>query len=543
MTHHHIIKLDHLIPGFRSLDETTQLSVIQELQEIPQLKAWFEETEPFYDSPTFALRQIQKKRRDETNQKIKEIIRQQAIYDTLKSKIYEVNLKSIGLNWETLIKPEQQTILQTTYSKLPIPQDWFKQFLSDNSKPISAIHKKIKKNYMKEFGFLFKTNDLRSLFKIQQQIHHLDLAEKNALIIELLNQDWGVSSYRIQDSISSVSSYVNDYFKPWFYPVKKYMDEMLSAHVFYRFFGISSDHMVLGNSLESPGLPFVNVFDYYNYHVNRKSIHAAMNVWQALFKPLRPFFHEYVELAQSEKNLIMICIRAFMPFFIMSMVLSLGYAAILPLAYHQLLEYIFFIPSFYFSIVIASQYIQIKNYLYLNFIQWYFGSVYATSTFEPSPNLIEGMKSRELAQEIARYYVSSLEQCDKIEKCYHQLSQTLNNKQIINRKQNSELKSTLLDEWNDFRTSAIDAEQVSRIVQKRLLMDKESTQKTITQLYSIYFNIPEDHKAAFRHEYIYLKNKLKQINVLESQLSNASEKQDSLEDQEERYFEKLSTMV
>jgi hypothetical protein len=76
---------------------------------------------------------------------------------------------------------------------------------------------------------------------------------------------------------------------------------MMSAHLFYRLFGISSDNIILGFSLET-GFPFINFFDYYLYHTNRKSIDSLMSVWQTLFKPLRPFFYEYVELAESEKN-------------------------------------------------------------------------------------------------------------------------------------------------------------------------------------------------------------------------------------------------
>jgi len=299
------------------------------------------------------------------------------------------------------------------------------------------------------------------------------------------------------------------------------MNEMLSAHVFYRLLGISSDNIILGSSFETPGLPIINVFDYYNYHINRKSIHSVMSVWQALFKPLRPFFYEYVELAQSEENIIMICIRAFMPFIIMSMVLALGYAAILPLAYHLLIEYIFFIPALYFSIVVASQYIQIKNYMYLNFIEWFYGSVYATSQYEPSQKLIHGMKSKDLAHDITDYYVLCLEQCDSIERSYQKSTNSLNNHQILNRKENLEFREQLLNEWQDLKFSGVEPEHMFQIVTSRLQDDKKETNTTIMQLYSIYCNLPENQKAPFKSAYLSLKEKLEIIENLEQQLKNS----------------------
>ena len=534
--------IENLIPGFNRLSVEKQNQFMADIQYIIKSFKTPMPTQSFFVNSTYASRTIGRQEAEEKTQRLRGLLHSHSAFAPLKKEILILNMQDIDIHWDIMSDTEKDWILNLSYTQLPLPRDWLQSFFNDHHPDTLAIHQKLIQHYQASFGFLFRTDSLKFLFDVEQQIKKLNAEETQAYLINLLNQDWGYSHFNIMDSIALVKNYLQDWFKLTLYPLKKYMDEMLSAHIFYRFFGISSDHVILGSSLENPGLPYVNVFDYYNYHINRKSIHAAMSVWQALFKPLRPFFHEYVELAQAEKNLIMICIRAFMPFFIMSMVLALGYAAILPLAYHQLIEYIFFIPAFYFSIVIASQYIQLKNYLFLNFVQWYFGSVYATSTFEPSQTLIEGMKSRELAQDIAKYYVSCLEQCDKVERCYQKSSQSLNNQQIINRKQNAQLKSILLDEWNDFRTSAIDPEQVSKIVQYRLLTDKENTQKTIIQLYKIYFNLPEDQKSSFKHKYTYLKIKLEHIHTLEIKLANIIDKQDCLGHEEQLYF-KLSQMI
>jgi hypothetical protein len=299
------------------------------------------------------------------------------------------------------------------------------------------------------------------------------------------------------------------------------MDEISQAHVFYRFFGISSDHVILGTSLETPTIPFINILDFYNYHTHRKSIHSAMNVWQALFKPLRPFFHEYVDLAQTEKNIIVICFRAFMPVLILSLVLALGYSAILPLAYHQLIEYVFFIPTLYFSFVIAGQYIQLKNYLYLNFIQWYFGSIYAAPAFKANSVLLEIFKSEELTQSIASLYVLMFEQCDRIENIFSSMNGALSSQQMSNRRQNLQLKSELMSEWQDIRLGYLGSEQIPKMIKARLQTDKASTLKSIKQFYEVYFNLNDTQKESFKLEYELLKARFETIISLEKKLESS----------------------
>jgi hypothetical protein len=529
MTRNITIKLQKLIPDFACLSKERQDAFVTKLENNPLLIQGLQRNASFYLDPTFnrAARCLNAY----SEKQLRDILYNHPSYQDLKDEIYTVHIQKLGIDLEMLNNAEITTILQAPYTQLPFPKNWLKSFLEDMRPEMQSIQTKLLEAYQQEFGFLFKTLSLKFHFDIKLHIENRQLStdEKNKYLLDMLHQDWEYNPFNLMNSIPPVAGYIQDWFKPWLYPLKKYMNEMLSAHVFYRLLGISSDHLILGSTFENPGLPVVNVFDYYNYHINRKSIHAAMSVWQALFKPLRPFFYEYVELAQSEENIIMICIRAFMPFIIMSMVLALGYAAILPLAYHLLIEYIFFIPALYFSIVVASQYIQLKNYLYLNIVEWFYGSVYATSNYEPSQNLIHGMRSLELAQEIADYYVLCLEQCDRVEQFYQQFPRPLNHHQSLNRKHNSELRTQLMDEWQDLKFSGIDPEHVYNIVESRLKDDKKNTKATIVQLYAVYFNLPEDQKPSFHTEYLSLKEKLETIDHLAQQLEYSSKYDEPLD--------------
>lgn len=510
-----------MIPDFACLSEERQAIFIDKLRDTPQLLKWLVGNDTFHLDPT--LNKVAIYQRITNEKTIKNILVSHPAFLELTTEIFITNINKIGINLEILSDAEINCILKAPYTRLPFPKDWLQSFVEDTSSEMQTIHAKLLADHQETFGFLFKTLSSKFHFDIHLHIknNQLNIEESNKYLLKMLNQDWGNNQFNIMEFIPPVTHYIQDWFKPLLFSLKKYMNEMLSAHVFYRLLGISSDNIILGSSFETPGLPIINVFDYYNYHINRKSIHSVMSVWQALFKPLRPFFYEYVELAQSEENIIMICIRAFMPFIIMSMVLALGYAAILPLAYHLLIEYIFFIPALYFSIVVASQYIQIKNYMYLNFIEWFYGSVYATSQYEPSQKLIHGMKSKDLAHDITDYYVLCLEQCDSIERSYQKSTNSLNNHQILNRKENLEFREQLLNEWQDLKFSGVEPEHMFQIVTSRLQDDKKETNTTIMQLYSIYCNLPENQKAPFKSAYLSLKEKLEIIENLEQQLKNS----------------------
>lgn len=512
-------KLALLIPHFEELSQSLQEEFIEQLKDNRNLIFWLDAQRPEhpFSTETFAIRRLYTANEARKQKDCQLILKVHPAYLQLEKTIYRQQFSKIALPLEILDDAELDYLMHRHYSKLPFPGDWLQNFLADAHPQSLAIQAKIQDFFENDFGFLFKTSDINFYFLVQKSLIHLSIQEKNQVLVQLLNQDWNNFSGFL-DNFKPLTTFAFSWLDPYLEKLKKYMDEISQAHVFYRFFGISSDHVILGTSLETPTIPFINILDYYNYHTHRKSIHSAMNVWQALFKPLRPFFHEYVDLAQTEKNLIIICFRAFMPVLILSLVLALGYAAVLPLAYHQLIEYVFFIPTLYFSFVIASQYIQLKNYLYLNFIQWYFGSIYAAPAFQPNAVLSEVFQSEELSQKIADFYVLMFEQCDKIENHFSSMKGSLTTQQMSNRRLNIQLKSELISEWQDLRLGYLGTEQIPKIVKARLQTDKESTQKSLKQFYELYFNLNDSQKENFKQEYKVLKMRYETITGLEKEL-------------------------
>jgi len=521
-----IWKLDSIIPGFKIISKAEQIRFISILRQEQSYHTWIGQNQSFHTDSNYASRQIERQRAYQANTKFKNHLNQLAAYHKVCQAVIVKKIEDLGFNWKTFEKEEQAYLLNCEYSCLPFPHNWLDSFFKDKSDHIQKIKKKLFLKYYQSFGFLFLTQNLEFFFNIQHEIAKVTPAERPKKLLHYLDCDWGRNGLFFSEVMQPVTNcfyslhnYFQDILEPCTQATNKYLNEMMSAHLFYRLFGISSDNIILGFSLET-GFPFINFFDYYLYHTNRKSIDSLMSVWQTLFKPLRPFFYEYVELAESEKNIIKICIRAFMPFFIMSMVLALGYAAILPLAYHQLIEYIFFIPAFYFSIIVASQYIQLKNYLYLNLIQWYFGSVHKVHLYDETPCLIEATQSNKLAQAILAYYVNSLELCDKLSRIHEK---KIN---VALHQQNLALKAELLDELNSFKKTDINPEALLNTIRNRLHHDKQQMRILIQKFHHLFITFNEnqiDNTSQidkFRDDYLFLKKNYQDICQLETELQD-----------------------
>ena len=524
-----IKRLENIIPEFDLLSPQLKQKFIHRIPKNSLLYAWLYPSVPenHYSGENFGLRHASKSRHFPKNQLL-ENIQQHPMYPKIRLYIDIVRLRNKGIPIVCLSKEDVQYLIQGKFYE----SENFENILYGKQPQMRMIREKIKNYFNQELAILFKTNDLRFFMDTYLQLSKEHRSKRNALLIRLLKIDWEIY-FDLTGSLKPIQKVLLKKLNSYSEPIYQYFEEMQSAHLFYRFFGISSDHMVLGTNAENPWLPFVNIFDYSMYHKNRKTIHDAMNVWNALFKPLKPFFHEYVEMAQTEKNLFAMMFRALMPFLIMSLVLSLGYAAVLPLAYHQLIEYIFFIPAFYFSIVIASQYIQIKNYLYLQFVQLYYGSIYKTAYFQADETLVRTFQSKELADQVAEYYTSGLEQCDKIEKAYQNYH--LNTQHIDARQDNIKLKTELSKEWRDFKTSSISIEKIAKTFADRLQKDKNFCRSRIKELISIYFDVKDNKKAQVKGEFQVIKSRLCLIDELRNKMSKLDFQDASLKEQYENH--------
>lgn len=519
-----INRLNRIISGFGLLSLEEQVAFIQHTPKTHKLYSYLQKSEPsyYFTNTSFALRNAYKQS-NISQEKALELLHQHPMYLDVIETIFERRLQALGIPTEIFSVGELCILRNLENFNL-------ESFLIDTTPQILAIKNKLKKHFDEEFGFLFKTNDLKYFIEINKKLSSVKQEDKNIILKSIVQQDWG-NYFNTMLFLRPIRELFTHSIHNITEPFYQYIQEMQSAHLFYRFFGISSDHMILGNNAEYSFFPFINIFDYSLYHSNRKSIQDAMNVLHALFKPLKPFFNEYVEMAQTEKNLLSMIFRAFMPFFIMSLVLSLGYAAVLPLAYHQLIEYMFFIPAFYFSIVFASQYIQLKNYLYLNFVQFFYGSIYKTEFFTADVTLIRTFQSEELAIQVAEYYSSGLEQCDKIEQSYH--NYPLNTFHIDARQANIQLKKDLSKEWRIFKTSLLPIEKIASTFAQRLHKDRAFCRARINELIDIYFNVNDNKKDQIKSEFIAIKSRIDLIYELQGKVNLLDYRNGSIEEQYE----------
>jgi hypothetical protein len=512
-----VAKLDTIMPGFMDISSAQQEQFVKSLASNRSFLQWLEPAEYSNSGSTFASRQLF---RQSKQNNFKQNLLQLPSYDIIVKEILKLKIQNLGLNLDILEPAELEQIFASAYSKIPFPENWLDLFLADPNQDIQSIHQKLFNDLHEQFGFLFLTQKIDFFIKIKQSLNSVNENQKKEQLIKLLDKDWAKVIPFLAEFTLKLSNTFSDWLKPWIQPMQKYLAEMMRAHQFYRMIGVSSDNVIVGTSLETGIVPFVNFLDYYNYHTNRKWIDSMVNVWQTLFKPLRPFFYEYVELAQSEKNIIKICIRAFMPFWIMSMVLALGYAAILPLAYHQLIEYIFFIPALYFSIIAASQYIQLKNYLYLNFIQWYFGSVNMVHFYDENISLMAAIPSKPLAHAVLNYYINALEVCDAIEHGYSRQILTKNFQKLISRHHNLEHKKQLLQELDTFNKTDVEVDGILSIIQNRLSHDEYQCKWLIKQNYLLFPSVNLSECPSYKEEYLRLKQRFHQIEAIKAELAS-----------------------
>lgn len=403
------------------------------------------------------------------------IIKLSASFLALKTAIIQRRLQCFW-EYQCLSLEEQKILAQTTYSiefyQSKNIQAWMIAMQQDNAENIIRIRDKMydKRNQLLEQArnqmgvILSRTIDLHTLHKLAIEIYlsKKDIKEKRNTIDQYMNRH-PIWEQRVQPPTLSMSiSYLAQHVDVS--NIKRYMDRIGDAHTFYQFFGLSTEH----------GGWELDYLDLYNYNRNRESISSAKAVLYALISPLHAFFHEYVQIAQYEKNALSIMIRALIPILIIGLFLGGTLSLMAPLAVSELLEFLFFFPALYAAIGVASAYVELKNQAYADFITFWWGDIYQTPAFQVNPRLLRSFDDDlERAQSIADFYILSLKACDKKEQEYALIPKgTLTTNQLDDRKKNIIRKSTLLLEWYDIHSNdALGSDETQSIIKLRLDTD------------------------------------------------------------------------
>ncbi len=393
----------------------------------------------------------------------------------LKTAIIQRRLQCLW-EYQSLSLEEQKILADTTYSiefyQSQNIQAWMMAMQQDNAQHIINIRHQMdhKRNQLlrqarNQMGVILSRNiDPNTLYSLAKEIYlsKKDIKEKRNTIHQYMNLH-SIWNQRVQPPTLSMSiSYLAQHVDVS--NIKRYMDRIGDAHTFYQFFGLSTGH----------GGWELNYLDLYNYNRNRESISSAKAVLYALISPLHAFFHEYVQIAQYEKNALSIMIRALIPILIIGLFLGGTLSLMAPLAVSELIEFLFFFPALYAAIGVASAYVELKNQAYADFITFWWGDIYQTPAFQVNPRLLRSFDDDlERAQSIADFYILSLKACDKKEQEYALIPKgTLTTNQLDDRKKNIIRKSTLLLEWYDIHSNdELGCDETPSIIKRRLHTD------------------------------------------------------------------------
>ena len=423
-----------------------------------------------------------------------------------------------------------------TYVDESFTSRWIVKFFSDGSPEAQAIKIKISNQYDKYFGFLLKEE--RSSEELLDIALKSEKSEGNSLK-QTIRSEWPTTSSSYQQALKGIEAGLGDLFKHPINRTKKYMDDLARTHMVFRFLGLSSENMVLGIGFEGVPRPYMNIFDYYNYHQNREAVGAGVAILQTLAIPFQLIFSEYAHIALFEKNPLSICFRAFFPFLVMGIILSCAYTVLLPLAGHVFIEYLLFIPTLYLSIAAAGVCVQYKNRTHTAMLEWWYGGLYMAPKFQSIQRIQSAFSNdMELSHDVAKYYANSLEECDRIEQEYAPKLGKLTSDEILDRKANQEFKSALYLEWYDLHDREdLGINVIPDIVLERLRSDHSRLGQKIKTKSEEWTRTKKQFfcdKPLFRKEFNQLKQFLFDNESLESNVKKYINDLDGTEHQEIR---------
>lgn len=226
---------------------------------------------------------------------------------------------------------------------------------------------------------------------------------------------------------------------------EEFLDKMADAHGFIQATGFATQNE---NS-------YFAILDLYNYKRYNAQINETKSILLSLFRPLIPLYNEYKEIAFYEKNSWLKTFRMIMPMLIIAGCIILVAAALTPLALPELAFFAAFIPAFFAGLVVATKYVSLKNYLYKNIRDYYYGGSYEIPEFQINARMVSAFGDENKAQGVRAFYVDELKHCDKIESNYalkHEYG-ILNQTDIDCRKNNINKRHQLCLEWYDIHSN------------------------------------------------------------------------------------------
>jgi len=439
------------IPGLTLLsrDEVNVFFQTKEGKNLkPMLDALFnqlhhtENNQLYSFSDNFAMRHIhripQKIQTDQCIKKMQNQLMQDMHFIPLKKMILKAMLKKWLLEYYFINSVDHATLIEKDYTaafyhayfvqELSLDQciqNWRDSFESDTTDAPMRIKNLIATNRAaviedtrKKIGFLLDTgayaenemNDL--LFSIATRLYFSDTsaASKVALLKKAFNyylvrHDIHFGDYFLSELSASFSRYVLSILKPMgLKKTKEQVDRIANVHLLFGILG-----------LREPAGPILEGFDVYNYVSLSEGVSKFETVLLAMLKPVKSFFNEYVQISRIEKDRLTCILRAIIPILIMTCFVAFFFSLLVPFAMHAIIEIMMLIPILYVSMVLASSYVDLKNWLVEKAIIYFYGSRYEHPDYTVNERLLMGFENNQMiAEAVRRYYVACFVQCDEI---------------------------------------------------------------------------------------------------------------------------------
>lgn len=243
--------------------------------------------------------------------------------------------------------------------------------------------------------------------------------------------------------------------------VNEFLRKMADAHGFIQATSFSTQN-------ESS---FLAILDIYNYARHHEQIAETRSILTSLLSPLLPLYDEYKDIALYEKNPYWKAFRTIMPIIIIAAFIILVAVILAPLALPELAFTAAFIPALLIGFALATKYVSIKNEIYKNLRERYYGGLFEIPEFQINARMLGAFGSMEHASKVRTFYIDGIKNCDALEKVYSAKHEQglLSEEDIEGRKANRIKRHHLCLEWYDIHSNNdLSYQQAPLIVLSRL---------------------------------------------------------------------------
>ncbi len=273
----------------------------------------------------------------------------------------------------------------------------------------------------------------------KNQLHH-HLKEQ----LHLINgKVWMPKSKPIMEEIYHSLSYVLNNKK-----VKEmslFINELAGAHAFFQAIGFSTQN-------EHSCLILLDLYHCAHHH---KKLSEVRTIISYVLQPLLPLYYEYKNIALYEKNFYRRNTRIIIPLCVAGVSFILISMAMATLVLPEFAGAVLSIIILFLSVACANGYVSVKNRLYNNIREFYYGGTFEIPEFQVNARMLHAFAGDDNASKIRTFYIEALQQCDDIEIQFNKKNHLgiLSQADIDDRKENASLRKTLLLEWYDIHSN------------------------------------------------------------------------------------------